>query len=56
MSKEQDKIDAERYRFIRDNIREDHALPGGYYLTDKRSKIGWDKTIDTAMKEAKHNG
>lgn len=44
----EDAQDAERYRFARDNIREDHALPGGFYLTDKGAKKSWDKTIDAA--------
>jgi hypothetical protein len=43
--------DAERYRFARDNIRTDHNLPGMYYLSDTGKT--WDKTIDSAMKEAK---
>jgi hypothetical protein len=46
--RDEDKRDARRYRFIRDNIQKDHDLPGGFYLCDEGG-ISWDKTIDAAM-------
>lgn len=47
--------DAGRYRFARDNIREDHELPGGYYLCDEGGQY-WDNTIDDAMAHVSDKG
>lgn len=43
----QDREDAERYRFLKDNIQEGYELPGAYYIDDGDTS-SWDKTIDAA--------
>lgn len=43
--------DAERYQFLKENIREGYEFLDGYYLSDNPK--GWDKTIDAAMKGLK---
>lgn len=43
-----DALDAARYRWLRDNILEDHSLPGSFWLSDTGGE-SWDKTIDAAM-------
>ncbi|WP_447988308.1 hypothetical protein [Achromobacter spanius] len=47
--------DAERYRWLRDNIQPDHDMPGGFWLSDTGGD-SWDKTIDAAMDYLRQQG
>ena len=42
--------DAQRYRWLKANIQDDYALPGGYYIPDEDTET-WDKTVDAAMEK-----
>lgn len=42
--------DAERYRWLKENIMEQYNLPGSYYLPDDAPEV-WDRTIDAAMEQ-----
>lgn len=44
--------DAERYRWLRENIQPDYNLPGEYYLCDEDTST-WDGTIDAAMENSR---
>jgi hypothetical protein len=48
----QDREDAERYRWLKANIKEEYELPGGYYIPDEDTD-SWNKTIDAARAAAK---
>ncbi|MGE8629495.1 hypothetical protein [Achromobacter denitrificans] len=50
-----DALDAARYRWLRDNIQEDHSLPGSFWLSDTGGE-SWDKTIDAAMAYQRQQG
>ncbi len=41
------RTDAERYRWLKENIELGYELPGGYYIPDEDTDT-WDKTIDAA--------
>ena len=49
LEKQRDELqkDADRYRWLKANIREGYEFGSGYYLSDESD--GWDKTIDKAM-------
>lgn len=49
---EQAAKDAERYRYARNNIKEDYMLSGSLWLSDQGG-ISWDKTIDAAIQQSK---
>ena len=39
--------DAERYRWLKANIRDGYSFGRGYYLSDESD--GWDRTVDAAI-------